>query len=145
MVAVQTTYTSRHAPLALGQFDNMELKNTVTRTQEDATAVGYGRAMFRGTGDAGVTATASAFFEGVTVRTLHTETATDVFAQRESITLLNMGVIAVAASVAVNRGEQAYVTAAGLWTNVVGTNTLIAGAKFDATIAAAGLVPLRVK
>ena len=145
MVSVQTAYTSRHAPLALGQFDNMELKNTITRTQEDVTAPGYGRAMFRGTGDAGVTATPSAFFEGITVRTLHTETATDVFAQRESISLLNMGVIAVAASVAVVRGEQAYVTAAGVWTNVVGANTLVPGARFDGTIAAAGLVPLRVK
>lgn len=145
MVAVQTTYTSRTVPLALGQFDNMELKNTITRTQEDATAVGYGRAMFRGTGEFGVTATPSAFLEGITVRTLHTEASTDVFAQRESISLLTMGVIVVAASVAVTRGEQAYVTAAGLWTNVPTANTIVTGAKFDATVAAAGLVPLRVK
>lgn len=145
MAAIQSTYTSRHLPLALGQFDNMELKNTITRTQEDVTAVGFGRAVFVGTGDFGVTATPSALFEGVTVRALHAEASLDAFAQRESMSVLTMGVIVVAASVAVTRGQQAYVTPAGLWTNVVGANTLIAGAKFDATIAAAGLVPLRVK
>lgn len=149
MSVVQPTYGSRHAALTLGQVRNTELHNIISRLQQDSTAVGFGRAMFKGSTDDEVTATPSAFFEGVTVRKETLEQVegglADVYKQRENIPLMNLGVIVVTAAVAVNKGEQAYVTGAGAWTNVSSGNTAVTGAKFDQTIAATGLVALRVK
>lgn len=146
MSVVQSTYSSRQTALALGQVVNDELHNIITRIQADSTAVPFGRAMFKGSTDDTVTATPSANFAGFTVRkpTLEGGTA-DTYPQRENVPLLNMGVICVTAAVAVNQYEQVYVTSGGLITNVSTSNTAITGAKFDGTIAAAGLVAVRVK
>ena len=145
MAVVQSTYNSRHPQYVLGQVANQELANFITALLEDA-SVGFGVAMFQGTGDKEATATPSAEFLGVTVRDVIVEGATaDTFYEGDSMTLCNHGVIVVQASVAVDKGAQAYVTDAGAWTDVATDNNIIAGATFDATTSGAGLVPVRIK
>lgn len=145
MAAVQTAYTDRLAALQLGMIVNQELHNATSRVFEDATAIGFGRAVFAGASDGGVTATPSALFEGVTIHdvTVESETA-DTFEEGDTLPLCRAGVIAVQASLAVDKGDAVYVTAAGVWTNVSTGNTLIANAVFDGTNSGAGLVPLRL-
>ena len=147
MAVVQSTYTARQTQYALGQIVNQELHNSTSRILVDAVAVGYGRALFASGAANGVTATPGATtFEGVTIRDVIVESAVaDTFEQYDTLSLCEKGVIAVQASVAVARKEPAYVTPAGLWTNVSAGNTLVPDATFDETIAAAGLVALRIK
>lgn len=146
MAAVQTTYTSRQPAYVVGQIVNQELHNSTSRTLEDATAVAFGKALFAGTDDNGVTATPSALFEGISIRDITVESAVaDTFEEGDEIPLCRLGVIAVAASKAVDKGDAVYVTSAGLFTDVSTDNTAIVGATFDATITAAGTVPVRIK
>lgn len=145
MAAVQTTYPSRMPALTLGMVVNQELWNATSRILEDSAAVGFGRAMFAGTADDGVTATPSAVFEGVTMKDVTVEGATpDTFEEGDTLPLMRQGVIAVQASVAVDKGDAAYVTDAGVWTNVATDNNAIEGATFDGTTIGAGLVALRL-
>ena len=60
MAVIQTTYTDQVAPGYAGMVANAETSNRITRTNEDATAVPFGRAAFRGTGDHGMTVTPTA-------------------------------------------------------------------------------------
>lgn len=146
MAVVQDTYSSRLTALQLGQIVNQELCNTVSRLLEDATAVGYGRALFAGTADNQATATPSALFEGISARDVAVESSTvDTFEQNDVVPLITFGVVTVQGSKAVAKGDAVYVTAAGAFTDVSTGNTAIAGATFDATITAAGLVPVRLK
>lgn len=147
MAVVQSVYGDRQPKYVLGMIVNQELHNSTSKLLADSTPVGYGRAMFATGGGDRVTATPSATgFEGVTIRDVIVESATaDTFEQNDTMSLCEKGVIVVQASVAVNRKEQAYVTAAGEWTNVATSNTLIPDATFDETIGAAGLVALRIK
>ncbi|TKD50211.1 structural cement protein Gp24 [Sphingomonas baiyangensis] len=146
MAAVQTAYGSRLPALALGMIVNQELHNATSRVLEDSTAIGYGRAVFAGAEDNGVTATPSALFEGVTIKDVTVVgDAADTFEEGATLPLCRLGVIAVQASKAVDKGDQAYVTSAGAWTDVATDNTAIVGATFDGTTSAAGLVPLRIK
>lgn len=146
MAVVQSNYANRMAPYVAGMIVNQELHNSTSRLLEDAIAVGFGRAMFSGTGDDQVTATPSADFEGITIRDVLTIGAVpDTFEQGDTLPLCRLGVIAVDAAVAVAKNDPVYVTSAGAFTNVSTSNTLIAGATFDATITAAGVVPVRLK
>lgn len=147
MAVRQSVYNSRISdrPYVLGMIVNQELHNSVTALLEDATA-GYGEAMFQGTADNQATGTPGTNFLGVTIRDVIIEGDTpDTFVQRDSMSLCEKGVIAVQGSVAVAKGDAAYVTAGGAFTNVDTGNTAIPGATFDATTTAAGLVPLRIK
>lgn len=144
MAVAQSTYAARQPQYVLGQIVNQELHNSVSRILEDTTA-GYGVAMFVGTGDKGVTATPGTKFEGVTIRDVIIEGATaDTFYDGATLSLCEKGVIVVQASVAVDRGAQAYVTDAGAWTDVATDNNIIPGAFFDESTSGAGLVALRI-
>lgn len=146
MAAVQTSYGSRLPALTLGMVVNQELWNATSRILEDSTAVGFGRAMFAGDDDQGATATPSALFEGITMKDITVEGDTaDTFEEGATLPLLRQGVIAVQASKAVDKGDAVYVTSAGAFTDVATDNTAIAGATFDGTTTAAGLVPVRLK
>lgn len=147
MAVVQSTYGDRQPKYVLGMIVDQELHNSTSRILADATPIGYGRAVFATGGGKRVTATpAAGQFEGVTIRDVIVESATpDTFEQNDTMSLCEKGVIVVQAAVAVNRKEQAYVTAAGAWTNVSSGNTIIPNTFFDETIGAAGLVALRVK
>ncbi|QTH19782.1 hypothetical protein HRJ34_15565 [Rhizorhabdus wittichii] len=57
MAEVQTTYTDNLAPAYPGMIANGEVGNRITRTCEDAAGIGFGKAVYRGAGDHGCTAT----------------------------------------------------------------------------------------
>lgn len=147
-ITIQSTYPTGPAAGFAGMVANGEESNRISRTVEDAAGLAFGKAAFRGTGDHGVTGTpAAATFMGVVIADAGQvpasgETA-DTLPQYATAALLIEGVIFVSASVAVADGDQAYVTPAGLITNVLTSNVAIP-AKFDATTSAAGIVPLRV-
>lgn len=147
-ITVQSTYSTTIAVGFAGMVKNGETSNRISRTIEDAAGIAFGKAAFRGSGDHGVTLTpAAATFMGIVIADAGQvpgvgETA-DTVPQYATVGLLDEGVIYVSASVAVADGDQAYVTSAGLITNVLTSNTAIP-AKFDATIGSAGIVPLRV-
>ena len=143
MATLQSSYGNRMPAYLLGMIVNQELHNSTSRITEDV--VGFGRAMFAGASDQTVTDTPSGLFEGITIRdvTVEGETA-DQFAEGATVPLCRMGVIAVDGSKAVNKGDEVYVTSTGLFTDVATGNQKIEGATFDATITAAGLVPVRL-
>jgi hypothetical protein len=147
-ITVQSSYSTSIAAGFAGMVMNGEESNRISRTIEDSAGIAFGKAAFRGSGDHGVTLTpAAATFMGIVIADsgqvpASGETA-DTVAQYGTVGLLIEGVIYVSASVAVADGDQAYVTSAGLITNVSTSNTAIP-AKFDATTGAAGIVPLRV-
>lgn len=146
-ITVQSSYSSSIPTGFAGMVYDGETSNRKSRTVEDAAGMAFGTAAFKGTGDHGITATPSANFEGIVMADAGQvpgvgETA-DTIAQYRTAAILDLGVIFISAALAVNKGEQVYVTAAGAFTNVSTANTAIP-AKFAATIAAAGIVPIRV-
>lgn len=146
MAVLQDAYASRMPAFALGMIVNQELWNAVSRISEDATAIGFGRAVFIGAADDGATATPTAGkFEGVTFRDVTVDGDTvDTFAEGRTMPVLKKGVVAVQASKAVAKGAPAFVTPAGAFTDTASGNTALPNATFDGTTTAAGLVPLRL-
>lgn len=147
-ITVQSNYSNSIPTGFAGMVYDGEPSNRISRTVEDAAGIAFGIACFNGAGDHGCTATpAAGKFQGIAIADAGQvpglgETA-DTIAQYRTIALLNEGVIWVNASVAVAKGDLAYVTAGKAITNVLTSNTAIP-AKFDATTTGAGLVPLRV-
>lgn len=147
-ITVQSTYSTTIPTGFAGMVYDGEPSNRISRTVEDSAGIAFGTACFNGSGDHGCTATPAANkFQGILIADAGQvpgigDTA-DTIAQYRTGALLNEGVIWVSASVAVNKGDAAYVTSGKAITNVSTSNTAIP-AKFDATIGAAGLVPLRV-
>jgi hypothetical protein len=147
-ITIQSTYATSIPVGFAGMLANGETQNRISRTVEDAAGIAFGKAAFRGSGDHGVTLTpAAATFMGVVIADAGQvpgvgETA-DTIAQYQTVSLLNEGVIYVSCSTSCADGDQVYVTSAGVITNVSTSNTAIP-AKFDATLAAAGIVPIRV-
>lgn len=146
MAYAQTAYGARQPAYVAGMVVNQELHNSVSRINADEASIGVGKAVFfTPSGGQAITATPAANrFEGVTIRDTLADQG-DTFAKGATIPVAKVGVIAVSASVAVTKGEPAYVTPAGAFTNVVAGNVALVGATFDDTITAAGLVPLRLK
>lgn len=147
MAVLQTTYTDQVAPGYAGMVANGETSNRPSRTIEDAGGIGFGKAAFRGVGDHGITATPTAgAFMGITIAHealgLIAGQTPDVYPQYANVPLFTLGVVWVQAAVAVNDGEQAYVTSAGAFTNASSGNVILPGFFFDTTTAGAGLVKL---
>lgn len=148
MAVYQDTYTAVRPVGYAGMIANGETSNRISRTVEDATAIGFGKPVFRGTGDHGVTATPSAVLMGITIANYAapavpaTGVQADSYPQYSTAGILTQGVIWVQSSVAVADGEQAYVTSAGAITNVSTSNTILTGWFFQDTLSAAGLTRL---
>lgn len=149
MPAVQDTYTAVRAVGYAGMIANGETSNRLSRTVADATAIGFGKAVFRATAEHSVTATpAAGALVGITIANYAapavaaTGVQADSYPQYSTAGILTQGVIWVTSGVAVAKGDQAYVTSAGVITNVSTSNTILTGWFFDDTISAAGLVRL---
>ena len=147
-ITVQNSYSATIATAFAGMVANGETSNRISRTVEDAAGIAFGKAVFRGTGDHGVTATPAAnTFMGIVIadagQVPNVGDTADTVAQYRTVALLDQGVIFVSSSVAVADGDQAYLTPGGAITNVATSNIAIP-ARFDATISGAGIVPLRV-
>jgi hypothetical protein len=147
-ITIQSTYSSTIAPGFAGMVVSGEKSNRISRTVEDAGGMVFGAAAFRGSGDHGCTATPTANkFLGIVIADVGQVPGlggtADTLAQNATASLLNEGPIYVQGSLAVNQGDQVYVTPGGAFTNVSTSNVLIP-ARFDGTTAGAGIVPIRV-
>lgn len=105
MAVVQSTYAAGMSTAVAGLIANMEAANTITRQVEDTGGIGFGKAVFQGTADNGITETASALFVGITVKdvTVDNDTA-DTYAQNANAGVLESGPIWVVAGDDVTAG-----------------------------------------
>lgn len=110
MAEIQTTYLDNPANGYVGMIANGEESNRITRTCEDAAGIGFGRPVWRGTGDHGCTATVGtlASFYGWTIaeETLGTLAGQDFdeYAQYQNVAILSAGAIYVQVTGAVTDG-----------------------------------------
>ncbi|MFT4076857.1 MAG: hypothetical protein QM647_15130 [Asticcacaulis sp.] len=145
MAVVQSTYSTTRPVGYAGMIANGETSNRISRTIEDSAGVAFGKPVFRGAGDHGVTATPSAALMGFTIANYAAPPVqasgvqSDTYPQYATAGILTQGEIWVNAGVAVADGDQAYVTSGGVITNVSTSNTILTGWFFQDTISAAGL------
>lgn len=140
MAELQTVYTDQIAAGYPGMVANGETSNRISRTIEDAAGVAFGKAVFRGTGDHGCTATPTAGqLLGITIANvalgLTAGQTADVYPQNSTVGIMTLGAIFVTAGEAVLKGDQAYVTAAGVINKTATANTILPGWFFDAAAA----------
>lgn len=146
MAELQTSYSETIPAGFPGMVANGETSNRITRTCEDAAGIAFGKAVFRGSGDHGCTATPSANLLGITIATsalaLVAGADADEYPQYENVAIMTQGVIWVTAGEAVTDGAQAYVTGAGAIVDTSTSNTILTGWFFDTTAASGELVKL---
>lgn len=138
MDPLQTTYADGMSRWVEGMIPDMRTPGEDRSLNvETAAGIGFGKAAFHGTGDRQiVVADGTAKFAGVTV--LDTTQLQDSYPQYATARVRTQGPIVVQASVAVAAGDLAYIVpAAGVFTNVATSNTLIG--KFETSTSGAGL------
>lgn len=147
MAELQTNYTSDLISGYPGMVANGETSNRISRTIDDAGGIAFGRAAFRGPAEHTCTATPTAgMLLGVTIAHealgLLAGQAEDVFPRYANVPIMTLGVIWVTAGATVARGDQAYVTPAGAFTNVASGNVIMPDWFFDTAGASGALVKL---
>lgn len=145
-MAVQTTYQERIDPAFAGQIANMVPATLISRTVETAAGVALGTAVEQGTEDYGCIAFAGGgAVVGIAVRERSLDPNTpDKFAQYDNARIMTKGSVWVTAAVAVDAGDDVYVTDAGAFTNVSSGNTQIVGARFDTSTTGEALAIVRL-
>lgn len=142
---MQTTYPSALSAAFAGMIANEEPQVLVSRQVETA-AVGFGKAVKRGSVDGrcvATVATAADIVLGITCR--EHATLSDQFAVGDDALIMTKGVVWVVSAGAVTQGGAVYVEAAGKYTSTVGTNTPIPNGRFDSsTTGADQLVKVRL-
>lgn len=150
MPAVQTIYPATQNPGFPGLVANGEwVTNIVSRIVDPASAVavGFGDAVLQGASEQLVVPAAGATgaFRGIAVRSTTLPPANnDQYLPTNSLGVLTKGVIWVNAGVAVTPGQPAFVTGAGVLTNVAASNTALPNAIWDSATSGAGLAKLRL-
>lgn len=121
-----------------------ELSNIISRTLEGSTDCEFGRPVYRGSNDRGVTLTVSAALMGFALARkglpLTADRAADVYAPGDTIAVKERGKLWVTSATAADDGEQVYVTSGGAVTHTSGGNTAATGWFFDDTITTGGIV-----
>jgi hypothetical protein len=144
MAVLQSTFGEDIAAGYPGMDASGELSNIITGTLEGSTACAFGRPVYQGTGEKGLTLTVSSALKGFALaRTGLPVTSTrpaDSYAPGDNVAVKERGVIWVSSSTDATKGGQVYVTSAGAITKTAGGNTAATGWFFDDTISAAGLV-----
>jgi hypothetical protein len=146
MAVVQSTYADDYASGFPGMVANGETSNRISRTVEQSGGIGFGKAAYRSSDHGVDTTEAVATFLGFTIANYAappveaTGVQADTYPQGSTAGILTMGCMWVSSSIAVNDGEQVYVTSAGVITNVSTSNFAATGWFFQDTIGAAGLV-----
>ena len=145
MPPVQTNYTERHGVAQLGMIADTRFKSVRSFTYVGAADIPFGIALTRAaSGDNEVDLGGTAF-AGIVVSTQVQDPnlATDGYASRESVGLLDIGSIWVAPIVAVVAGEPvAFDPATGEISNA---GTAIPGAEFETSANAGELARIRMK
>jgi hypothetical protein len=133
---------------------NLEPFNTISRQVETA-AVGFGKALKKGTGDRQVQAATAAvdIVMGISVRdqsvALPTSGTGDQYSVLDDALVLQRGVIWVTAGATVTVGAQVYMVVgtgqAGNFTTISASNLLIPGAFFESSGVVGDLVKIRIR
>lgn len=147
-ITVQDTYLTDYAKGFPGMLANGETQNRISRTVEDSAGIAFGKAVFSGTDDHGVTATPSANFIGITIADvgivpLSASGAADTYAQYQTASIIDMGTIWVTAGSNTTDKAAVYVTSGGVFTTSSSSNTLIP-ATFVDTVSSGAPVRIRV-
>ena len=144
MVAVQSSFSGTPAFGFPGMEADGELSNIVTGILEGATACAFGRPVYQGTADRGLTLTVSANLIGFALaskgQVVTADRAADTYAPGDNVPVKERGKLWVTSASAADKGDPVYVTAAGAITATATGNTAAEGWAFDDTITAAGLV-----
>jgi hypothetical protein len=145
-MAVQDTYSATPAKGYPGMVANGETSNRISRTCEDVAGIAFGKAVYRGSGDQGCTATPAAgtllgfAIADHGVQPLPGGVAADIYPRYSSVGIMNLGAIYVTAGEDVTDGADVYVTGAGAIVDTASGNTAATGWKFDETVASGGIV-----
>lgn len=151
MPVVQSTYSDYPAFGYPGMVANGETSNRISRTVEDAAGIGFGVAVYRGTGDHGCTATVgtAATFLGFTIadhgNAIVAGGTADVVPQYQTIGIMTGGVMwvntigAIADGAAVTIGKGAGLADGIGNTAADATHIAATGWVTDDTLAASGL------
>jgi len=147
MAIVQDTYNNAPARGYAGMVVNGETANVISRAVEDAAGIAFGKAAFRGTGDHGATATATAgallgFVQADHGMVILPGGTADVVPQYREANIRTLGAICVIAGEAVTDNAQVYITAGGAIVDTVGSNIIAPGWFFDETVASGA--PVRI-
>lgn len=148
MAVTQSTFLDKPPLPPPGVVANGEKSNRLSRTVEDAAGIPFGRAVFRGAGDHGCTATPAAdAFLGVTITSagevqLTGSQTVDAYQRYASAGLLNEGVIWITAGAATTPGQAAYVDGTGAFTTSEAATPI--PATFDDTAAQGAPCRLRI-
>jgi hypothetical protein len=140
MPEMQTSYTGTVAKGYAGMIANGETSNRISRTVEDAAGIGFGKPVYRGSGDHGCTGTVGtlATFLGWTVATSALGYVAgqdaDEYQQYDNATILTSGAIYVPVKGAVTDGAALTVGTGG------GAADLIGATAADATHIATGWI-----
>lgn len=147
MPVVQSTYATSYANGYPGMVANGETSNRISRTVEDATAIPFGKAVWRGAGDHGCTLTPTAnTLLGITIANYAappvqaTGAEADSYPQYSTAAILTQGEIWVTAGADTTDGAQVYATSAGVLTPTSTSNTAVTGWFFDDTVTGGSLV-----
>ncbi len=150
MPAVQTSYSNTMSPAYLGMVANGEwVTNVISRIVDPASAVAinFGDAVLQGASEQLVLSASggAGAFRGIAVRDTTLPPGNNYqFLAGNSLPVLTKGVIWVNAGVAVTPGQAAYVTGAGVLTNLASGNTAIPNAIWESATTGAGLAKLRL-
>lgn len=131
-----------------GMLANMEPKTIISRMNEDTAMLGFGKAVFQGATDRGVTTTVgtAAEFVGITAldRSAYVtaDQSAEGFRAGDEARILRRGVIWVKVAAAVAPRDPVHIAADGTFTNTGGV--AIPGASYDNTAAADGLAKVRI-
>lgn len=151
MAVLQSTYAADYAKGFPGMVANGETSNRISRTIEDAAGVGFGKAVFRGSGDHGVTGTPSAALIGITIANYAAPPVAasgvqaDSYPQYSVAGIMTHGVIWVTAGADVTDGAAVYVgdgdpLTAGAFTDDSTGNVALTGWVFEDTVSSGALV-----
>lgn len=131
-MAVQQTYAATLAPYAKGRRANMEEWNTITRTLEGATALGFGNAVYRGAAEHGCLPAPGGDFLGIAETNQVLPHDGDEYRQYDSVAVCERGVIGVEVSGAVVAGGAANWDAADKkWRAATSANPQTPGCEFE--------------
>lgn len=126
------TFSTTIAPYAKGRRANMEEWNTITRTLEGATAVGFGAPVQRGTSDRTVVPYTSGDIIGITEANQVLPHTGDEYQQYDNVAVCEIGVIGVEVDGAVVAGgAAAWDQSSKKWESASTANPGIPGAYFE--------------
>lgn len=146
-ITIQNTYATDYTPGFPGMLADGVTGNRVSGTVEDAAGIGFGKAVFSGTNERGLTATPGTKFKGISIADAGVVPgiggAADLYPQYANLSALDQGDIWVIAGANTTKDAAVYVTSGGVFTPSSSGNTAIP-ATFMSAVSSGAPVKLRV-